>query len=164
MFHYHESTDTPIRIIPTDQPAVDSTSEAGIAACEAYRSTLDESKLLLTGEPTVLLFREPTFAVYEKARLEGGMIDGTGFNQPTARALVRRCLIGWENPHPSWPPIAKIQRMEGGELVVSKSFADQLPPMVVSECGLTLWRHLLMGAPNEPKGKGEIQAAPTPGN
>jgi|GEM_PF-4957681 hypothetical protein len=163
-FHYHESADVPIRVIPTDQSAVDCESEAGIAACNAYRATLDESLLILQGKPLVFLFREPTGTRYDKARRDSGCKGGAAFDQCTARELIRHCLVGWENGDPSWPDWKTLAKIEGTELVVSSDFTDQMPPSYVTQCGLSLWRHFILGVQAAQKGKGEIQVEPDSGN
>jgi len=167
-FIYHESADTPFRIIPTEQSAVRRTTDEEVEACEQYRATLDQSKLLLSGPPLAYLFRELTWARFERAIVEAGGPQRAPtdpiLDMPRARQIIRQCLIGWENPHPSWPKIEDLLEYSGHDTVVSMRFIGQMPPSHVSECARSLFRTLYSGKPNEAKGAGEIQKEVSPGN
>lgn len=108
----------------------------------AYRETLDEAHLVLSGEPTRFKVRGITQAM-QNACLDltpgGAAAAFQAFAAGSCplsymRELARYAVAGVDNPDPSWPKPVMIR--ERGYEILSREVVDSLPDTVCIEIAL----------------------------
>jgi len=117
-----------------------------------YKGDLKESELVLSGDATVFLVRAADPDIMEQAAqgLDLSAVDpDSGIHWPLLRRITRLCVVGAENPDPSWPkpPIVR----EQGERCLAREIAKSLPRVTCAEIGTLAMR--LWNEAKEARGK-----------
>ena len=164
-FQLYESKTDRIRFISTTDSAVVRDTPEQIANCDKYLDTLDEGLLTLRDKPFVWIFRSLTANTLNIARRNSAAAQyGNFIDLPTATELFRLSVESVENWPKEYPQLADNMIYEFGGQVLTKDFVARIPTPVIQEAAHVLLQSLFSAMPNEPRGKGELQATVTPKN